>query len=161
MYPQAVNILRSLPKVLEETYGKSAAEALTDIPIDDTNSLSQDISVITLDTEDRYMNGNAQFIFTGLETVAKHGTANEDERSMHVRSNLSGFTGHQTFASQDNSISGISHPYTDNSRNQPDPAPDPYAWTQVGTEADRARLQQAVQSATTPPPGGLIGGRCP
>ena len=67
MHAEAAKILHTLPEVLTKQYGKEVADALSYTQQEGDTLLSQELSVITLDTEDWYMNGSAQFIFTGLE----------------------------------------------------------------------------------------------
>ena len=167
MYTEAAKILRKLPEVLEAKYGKKAAEALTYSHQEIETIESQEISVITLDTEDRYMNGGAQFIFTGLETLAQttqNHTTQIEERSMNVKSTTSGLTGHQTVGSRDmmephhmDVDAGIgSTPPTNGVTEPPDGG-----WTQVGSEADKKKLQRQVSDAMAPNPGGNQGRQYP
>ena len=166
MYGEAANILRKLPEILERTYSKSVADALTALPQDGETELSQDVSVITLDTEDRYMNGKAQFIFTGLETLQDAASPpQEEERSMNVRSTTSGLTGHQTIGSQDtHPTSTLTEVDAHLGRLQPGhqiSSRMEEGWNRVGTEEDTKRLARQVMEATTPDPGGNTGGQYP
>ena len=169
MYTEAAKVLRKLPEVLEREYGKTAADALTYTHQEAETIISQEILVITLETEDRYMNGSAQFIFTGLETVGqsmKNPTQlQEDERSMNVRSTTSGLTGHRTVGSQDPSMEPTnmdvdstmgSTPAVAQHRDPPDKG-----WTQVGTDEDKDRLQRLMEKEGISNPGGNQGRRHP
>ena len=168
MYGDAAKILRKLPEVLQNTYGKSAADALTYMPQDGDTEISQEISVITLDTEDRYMNGKAQFIFTGLETLKGEGmqpSYQEDERSMNVRSTTSGLTGHNTAGSPDTNLDSTNME-VDKYMGSMKPAHKPRSrmeegWNRVGTEEDTERLQRRIMEAKAPDPGGTTGGQYP
>ena len=151
MFNDAARILRKLPEVLEETYGKEVAEAL--IPTmdqeDEYFSHSQTMSIITLDTEDRYMNGCAQFIFTGMDKVEEATKPTQlnlpEERSMNIKSTTSGLTGHYTAGPAVSITQDLQGPQL-----KQDDTNDP-PWEQVGTEEDRTKLaQQIAQQAQNP-----------
>ena len=158
MYTEAAKVLQNLPEVLEKKYGKSAADALKYTHQEFDAVELQATSVITLDTEDRYMNGSAQFIFTGLETLMQPKNEQQtqsEERSMNVKSTTSGLTGHQTMGSNNHMMDlpnrdvdvniGITPSISETSE------PPDQGWTQVGTDADKDQLQRQVQAASPNP----------
>ena len=167
MYGAAVKILRNLPEVMEEKYGKSAADALKNMNQDEFTEISQELSVITLETEDRYMNGKAQFIFTGLDTLREPDppkSDQEEERSMNVKSTTSGLTGHQTVGSDETNPDSVvmevdKHLGTTEAQEMKGFTEE--GWKRIGTEEDKERLEKRMTEATTFDPGKTTGGQYP
>ena len=160
MYTEAAGILRNLREVLTKTYGKEVADAIGNMNEEEEDELgsTHTMSVITLDTEDRYINGKGRFIFEGLEQINQTPEAVEpsDERSMHVRSDVSGLEDHRTIAT--NSTNGS--PSKDNThavdRNiaatgQHVATTAQNEFTRVGTQEDAERLRQRVLHASHDP----------
>ena len=109
MYPDAAKILRKLPEVLTQKYSKEVADALFQLRDDEVEELSlQTVSVITLDTDDRYMHGKGKFIFEGLDKInpPTHKRAPSEERSLNVKSAISGMSDLQTIGSDNTSNHG-------------------------------------------------------
>ena len=80
MYTEAASVLCRLAEVLTEEYGPEVANAIgKPIPMDDDDYVSTTLaSLITLETEDRYMNGKGKFVFEGLEKAV--GESNETQK---------------------------------------------------------------------------------
>ena len=169
MYSEAASILRRLPEVLTKEYGPEVAAALGNpTPTDDEDFISMtSASLITLNTEDRYMNGNGRFIFEGLETLTREEAPMEKkgDRSINIRSTTSGLTDHQTVESSDKYADGL----TENTANQAidhnigrgtPPRPrqaQTDGFTRVGTTADEERLRRRMTEILPPDPGGKKG----
>ena len=169
MYTEAASILRNLREVLTKTYGKEVADAIGNMNESEEEELgsTHTMSVITLDTEDRYINGKGKFIFEGLEQIDQTPEAKEptEERSMHVRSDMSGLEDHRTIATNSTNGSprlektyavdtniGETAQHTANASNE---------YTRVGTPEDAERLRQRVLQHQTHDPGKGIGARYP
>jgi hypothetical protein len=163
MYAEAAKILRKLPEVLTQTYSKEVADALHTLRDDEMEELRsyQTASVITLDTDDRYMNGKGTFIFEGLEQIEPKNNTREksDERSMNVRSEVTGLSDIQTIGSDNTSNHG-----TLEKQNEPVdmeitstkagvPTNSDEGFTRVGTVIDEERLRDKVRSSQDHDPG--------
>lgn len=163
MYAEAAKILRKLPEVLTQTYSKEVADALHTLRDDEMEELGsyQTASVITLDTDDRYMNGKGTFIFEGLEQIEPQNSTREkpDERSMNVRSAVTGMSDLQTIGSDNTSNHGTQEKHnepvdmeiTSTAAGVPTNSGD--GFTRVGTTIDEERLRDKVRSSQDHDPG--------
>ena len=108
MHGQAATILRSLKRVLTEKYDESVGQALQEreeIVLDgqyDAGTAS--FSGISLETDDRYMNGKGKFIIEGIErlntqekNLSNIRGAPGEERSINPRSSASNMSGQTGF----------------------------------------------------------------
>ena len=105
MYPKAMKILKNLKATMTEKYGTEVGEALMEkqlsSPIDENDLTSLSQSGISLEADDRYLNGAGKFIILGMENVHTDGKSTleelkqqgEDGRSLQVRSTATGLTG--------------------------------------------------------------------
>ena len=105
MYERSAKILRELKEVLTKEYGKEVGDAIMDVDTDKGmyDQISRDgaMSGITLATEDRYLNGPAQFIIVGLEniqldkakTLKDIRKGDDDANTMNMRSTTSDMSG--------------------------------------------------------------------
>ena len=164
MYQYAVPILKNLKEELTKKYGKEVGDALVEKHSHRADEYSQAMSAITLETEDRYMNGTGQFIITGMENVQNPAgfqttTTEEDERTLQVKSTTSGHTGQtgntvgsyqagtsdrgqsETRAPEQHRVNDL----TNGSANSTTAATE---WTQHGTDADKQRLLEEVAKAS-------------
>ena len=107
MYPAAAQILKNFKAFMTETYGTEVGDAILDadpynIRSDNAESTTGATSSgISIATEDRYLNGNAQFIITGLENVQLHTAKppedirkDDEDETMNIKLTGSGFTDH-------------------------------------------------------------------
>ena len=107
MYPAAARILKDFKGFMTETYGQEVGDAILDADPHNTRSYNAESTMgamssgISIATEDRYLNGNAQFIITGLENVQldteeqpEDIRKDEEDETMNVKSTGSGFTNH-------------------------------------------------------------------
>ena len=173
MYGEAASILRNLEEVLTREYGPEVAAALGNPPStgeDDFQSVTSG-SLITLDTEDRYMTGKGKFIFEGLDKIPgmQEEIRETEERSIHIRSTTSGLTDHQTINSDQKTDDG----QTENMANQAVDRNigthphqqghygDNEGFTRVGTMDDEERLRRRMKENNPPDPGGQKGQRRP
>ena len=119
MYTAAAKILRRFKDTMTEQYGEEVGEAVLDYHNMGPRSVHESTigatsASISIATEDRYLNGNAQFIILGLDKVkigndegpAEIRRGDGDENTMNVRSTNSGYTDHtgktvQTKGAQD------------------------------------------------------------
>ena len=172
MYPEAAAVLRKLEEVLTHAYGPEVAAALgKPHPSDEEDFISTtSASLITLDTEDRYMTGNGKFVFEGLDKLAGEQQAVEqkEERSINIRSTTSGLTDHQTDQSDHRSEDGLTestaHPPIDRNlcpRSGMEEQWENGGFTRVGTTADEENLRRRVEQNRPPDPGGASGSRNP
>lgn len=172
MYTEAASILRNLQGTLKEAYGDDVARALGELREDEEEELASyhTTSLITLDTEDRYLNGKGQFIFEGLEKIATDNDIPEpvEERSMNVRSTMSGFTDHRTVGSGDITVGGPSELRANqavdsslSSNTRTTPRTDTDGFTRVGSPSDEEKLRQRMQLFRTHDPGGGTGLKYP
>ena len=73
MFNRSIEVLKNLKNILTEKYGHEVGDAIAYMDVEDGKQdlMSRDggMSGITLSTEDRYLNGPAQFIIEGLENV--------------------------------------------------------------------------------------------
>ena len=107
MYKSAAKVIKRFKEFMTEQYGEEVGDTIMDQQQLGPRSVSESTiaatsTTISVATEDRYLNGSAQFIILGLENVK---LANEegpaeirrgegDENTMNVVSINSGYTGH-------------------------------------------------------------------
>ena len=106
MYQSTAQILRRFKAVMTERYGDEVGEAILDGEQEDVPQEYGSQSAMTgisIATDDRYLNGEAQFLIVGMEKVReaeeRHTPADirqgdADENTIHIRSTTSGMTGH-------------------------------------------------------------------
>ena len=106
MYPAAAKILRNFKHYMTSMYGDEVGDAILDVDntkiTTDVDTTTGSYSGISISTDDRYLNGSAQFIIEGLENVnikdsetpGEIRKGDGDEPTMQIRSTASGFTGH-------------------------------------------------------------------
>ena len=152
MFQPAMNILRHLKEELTKRYDAEVGEALMER--DDTETEGQyetttaSFSGISLETDDRYMNGKGKFIIVGLEKVQNTQTSLQDrrrvdeDRSLNPRSTGSGMSGH----------TGQTVPENSTQQKEWDPG-EPMStststteWTRV--ESTRSKQQQPTKTGT-------------
>ena len=177
MYERASKVLRNLKQVMTEKYGREVGDAIKDNDIQEEReqvSKGEGMSGISITTDDRYLNGPAQFIIVGMENINidKGKTLEEirkggsDDNTMNLKSTTSGFTGHTG-----NTVPDCNRhmPNDDNTAQQP-PAEDrttdetdesgrasncgkqdePGKWTRQGSVEAEAALESQVTSAQSP-----------
>ena len=107
MYDSASKVLRRFKEYMTETYGEEVGEAILQVSRDDSrqeygSNSGMGSTGISIATDDRYLNGDAQFIILGLEKIEKQGGSktldeirnnSEDDNTMNVKSTTSGMTG--------------------------------------------------------------------
>ena len=104
MFHLASTVLRNLKGVLTERYHQEVGDALMeqdDATASDTfDAGTASFSGISLETDDRYMNGKGKFVILGLERISQNQASladirqEEDDRSLNPRSSATGMTGH-------------------------------------------------------------------
>ena len=170
MYSRAAQILRQFKQKMTEMYGDEVGDAImdqdtaTETDRSTANTRDGTMSGISLATEDRYLNGLAKFIITGIEKVQvaeKEQTLQDirktDDDTMNVKSTASGLTGNTgntvpepTLGSRSTEVGG-----TENSTI----AAYSHGWTRYGSIEDESRLAKEITQ--TPDPGGKTRARYP
>ena len=170
MYSRAAQILRQFKQKMTEMYGDEVGDAImdqdtaTETDRSTANTRDGTMSGISLATEDRYLNGLAKFIITGIEKVQvaeKEQTLQDirktDDDTMNVKSTASGLTGNTgntvpepTLGSRSTEVGG-----TENSTI----AAYSHGWTRYGSAEDESRLAKEITQ--TPDPGGKTRARYP
>lgn len=168
IYHLAAPILRNLKDELTKRYGKEVGDAIGDTQTtSDEYSTSQAMSAITIETEDRYMNGKGRFIITGMENIAKpagEATTEEEERTMNVKSLGSDQTGRITIGSYQVGTADQSHSetraedntavnYAKHGTAADISTTEEEGWSQIGTADDRKSLHKRMNEARTPTDG--------
>ena len=108
MHAQTATILRLLKQVLTETYDKSVGQALLErdeiVSDEQYDAGTSSFSGISLETDDRYLNGKGKFIIEGIERLNRQEKnladirgAPGDERSVNPRSSASNMSGQTGF----------------------------------------------------------------
>lgn len=107
MYPSAAKILRRFKEHMTEQYGEEVGEAIKEVNEEESRqeygSQSGAASTgISIATEDRYLNGDAQFIILRIEkvrdkeggqTLSEIRNGGDEENTMNVKSTTSGLSG--------------------------------------------------------------------
>ena len=177
MYERASKVLRNLKQVMTEKYGREVGDAIKDNDIQEEReqvSKGEGMSGISITTDDRYLNGPAQFIIVGMENINidKGKTLEEirkggsDDNTMNLKSTTSGFTGHTG-----NTVPDCNRhmPNDDNTAQQPSAEDrttdetdesgrasncgkqdEPGKWTRQGSVEAEAALESQVTSAQSP-----------
>ena len=107
MYETAAKVIRRFKEIMTTQYGDEVGDAILEYHqlgerSANTSTLGATTTSISVATEDRYLNGSAQFVILGLENVkitseetpADIRKGEEDENTMNVISVNSGYTGH-------------------------------------------------------------------
>ena len=107
MYETAAKVIRRFKEIMTTQYGDEVGDAILEYHqlgerSANTSTLGATTTSISVATEDRYLNGSAQFVILGLENVkitseetpADIRKDEEDENTMNVISVNSGYTGH-------------------------------------------------------------------
>ena len=153
MYPYAAKVLRNLQEIMTEKYSKEVGDAIMNPSEEETRSMQNSTSAwISIDPSDRYMNGPANFVILGMEQVSNVLSnirqQGEDDRSLQVKSNMTGYTGHtgQTrpeapyYMDDPTRRSRTSHPSsltTASSMNE-------LGWTRQGDEESEKRMAESI-----------------
>ena len=160
MYARAAGILRHFKLHMTEKYGPEVGDAIMDqdtaAEFDRSTVTSREggMSGISIATEDRYLNGSAKFIITGLEKVHSEGkektlrdirNTEDDEHTLNLRSMASGITG-QTETTMPTSIrQNMVKSTTDTQGTKA--TRDSEEWTRCGTpEAEERRAKTITQT---------------
>ena len=106
MYESAAKVLRKFKEAMTEEYGEQVGDAIMSTGAQEERQQQDSLSGmgstgISIATDDRYLNGDAQFIILGLEKLeanAKNQTLaeirnNDDEITMNLRSTTSDMSG--------------------------------------------------------------------
>ena len=102
MYRSAAKVLRKFKQYMTEKYDEEVGEAILDTnggPEEEERG-KDTVTGITIESKDRYLNGNAQFIIIGMENMELENTnqtladiREDDNHTMNVKSTASGLTG--------------------------------------------------------------------
>ena len=153
MHGQAAKILRSLKKVLTEKYDETVGLALlerdrTDIeePYDIGTA---SFSGISLETDDRYLNGKAKFIIEGIERLNEQETKLSDvrgipaeQRSVNPRSSASNMSGQTGFTVPDSHYDKSRFDQTQGQNSRSTITDSENEWKLVGTARDARELEK-------------------
>ena len=107
MYQSAAKVLRRFKEYMTEQYGETVGEAILEHEIEEGRneygSQSGATSTgISISTEDRYMNGDGQFLILGMEKIIKDGeeqtlqeirNGGDEENTINLKSTTSGLSG--------------------------------------------------------------------
>ena len=174
MYEQALAIMTNLKEELYNRYGEEVSDLVEEpkatqqtgtpkkIETKSTIKSTTSESTLTINTNDRYLNGHARFIIEGMEKL----NTNEKEPTLAERRVQENNNWEMEVASKgtDNTMESIvprrnaEPPDPSQEDNSDTPQTQPRSmthdsWTRVGDEEDEKRLHQHIRQNTPPKPG--------
>ena len=173
MYEPAMEIMKNLKFELHSRYGEKVSDLVEEpeatkntgkprkIETKSTIKSNTSESTLTIDTNDRYLNGHARFIIEGMEKLH----TNESEPTLAEQRAQENNNYEMEVASKgtDNTMESIvprhnEPPDPNNDQNNDTPKTQPKSvtqdsWTRVGDEADEQRLHQYIKKTTPTKPG--------
>ena len=184
MAQEATKIIANLHEELKDRYGEEVAMLAStqdeeeEIHIMTGGSTHYSMSTMTLDTNDRYLNGSARFIIEGMEalntnerdnTLAAQRANEEDNYTMEIASKGTNESKETIATMKDRSkgptiVTNISQETKEQNKDQTkhpisrDEEKGEEDWKRVGDKIAETRLRRAVTNTTNHDPGGPTGG---
>ena len=183
MLYEAQSMLSKLKKEMEERYGEKVAEEVIEQHDEGEESTASrgtsqyTASTLTLDTNDRYLNGPARFIIEGMETLSTTATTSlaaqraKEVDNYTIEVDTTGTNNSMesiaTMKERQKNIQGVNHIPTDtkktsgNARDKNKQIPrerEQERWERIGDEHAEQQLQQQIINGNNHDPGGTPGG---
>ena len=172
MYEPALEIMKNLKLELQSRYGDEVSDLVEEsetknagkpkkIETKSTIKSTTSESTLTIDTNDRYLNGHARFIIEGMEKLH----TNESEPTLAEQRAQENNNWEMEVATKgtDNTMESVvprqnEPPDPNNDQNSDTPRTQTKSisqdsWTRVGNEADEQRLHQHIKKNTPTKPG--------